>query len=251
MLRHQQSRINALPVAVKALPEEEGRSVGDRLDDLKVGLKFLFTAHTSSPGHCGQLARRERCGKRRWHGSHAKVMYLTETHGRQPHGVTFANHQVAIGGWTMNKLAGFLLILSMLLVSSSAYANRYIINTGTCQREDAGTDDTVLLTLFYSESPGHFTGMLDRAGRDDFQRAQLEAFLFDTPTAGDIESAEVALIGNDGWCLVLISISDTTRGKVWTFSYNSWLDGNDNRFPWRISCTLPSPDAVVGSCSPL
>jgi hypothetical protein len=43
MLRHQQSRINALPVAVKAPPEEEVRSVGDGLDDLKVGLKFLFT----------------------------------------------------------------------------------------------------------------------------------------------------------------------------------------------------------------
>jgi hypothetical protein len=248
MLRHQQSRINALPVAVKALPEEEVRSVGDGLDDLKVGLKFLFTAHTSSPGHCGQLARRERCGKRRWHGSHAKVVYLTETHGRQNHGVTFANHQVAIGGWTMNKLAGFLLILSMLLVSSSAYANSYIINTATCNREDAGTDDSVLLTLFYSGSPGHFTDTLDDAGRNDFERRQLEAFRFDTPTAGDIVSAEVALVGNDGWCLGSISISDTTLGKVWTFFYNSWLDGNDIRFPSRVSCTLPSPGAVVGSC---
>ena len=43
MLRHQQSRINALPVAVQALPEEEVRSVGDGLDELKVGLTFLFT----------------------------------------------------------------------------------------------------------------------------------------------------------------------------------------------------------------
>jgi hypothetical protein len=246
MLRHQQSRINALPVAVKALPEEEGRSVGDRLDDLKVGLKFLFTAHTSSPGHCGQLARRERCRKRRWHGSHAKVVYLTETHGRQTHGVTFANHQVAIGGWTMNKLAGFLLILSMLLVSSSAYANSYIINTTTCNKEDAGTDDNVFLTLFYSGS--HFTDILDQPRRNDFGRATLEAFRFNTPPAGDIVSAEVALGGDDGWCLGDIWISDTTRGKVWTFSYGSWLDGHDIRFPSRVLCTLPSPSAVAGSC---
>jgi hypothetical protein len=43
MLRQQQSRINALPVAVKALPEEKVRSFGNGVDDLKVGLKFLFT----------------------------------------------------------------------------------------------------------------------------------------------------------------------------------------------------------------
>lgn len=247
MLRHQQSRINALPVAVKALPEEEVRSVGDGLDDLEVGLKFLFTARTSSPGHCGQLARRERCGKRQWHGSHAKVVYLIETHGRQNHGDTFANHQVAIGGWTMNKLAGFLLILSTLLVSSSAYANTYFVNTKTCDKQDANTDDSVLLTLVYSGAPGRVTTALDVAGRNDFERGQLEAFEFVTPTAGDIVSAEVALRGNNGWCFVSISISDTSRGKVWTFFYNKgWLDGDDPEFPSRVSCTLTS--SVGGDC---
>ena len=43
MLRQQQFHINALAVAVKALPEEEVRSVGGGLNDLKVGWKFLFT----------------------------------------------------------------------------------------------------------------------------------------------------------------------------------------------------------------
>jgi hypothetical protein len=39
MLRQQRSRINALPVAVKALPEEEMHSVRNGLDNLKVGCR--------------------------------------------------------------------------------------------------------------------------------------------------------------------------------------------------------------------
>jgi hypothetical protein len=62
MLRQQRSRINALPVAVKALPEEEMHSVRNGLDNLKVGLKFLFTQSRSKQFGCGRnfVKRRSR-----------------------------------------------------------------------------------------------------------------------------------------------------------------------------------------------
>src|SRR5687768_7413934 len=139
----------------------------------------------------------------------------------------------------MKRLAGFLLVLSTVLVSSSAYAKTYIIETLTCNLSDADVDDSQVYLSLYGTASQVSQFQLDNSGRDDLERGAIDAFRLHTFDLGDLTSAEVELVGNDGWCFEWIAISDTERGTIWTFYYDSWLDG-DTSAPQLVFCILES-----------
>lgn len=147
----------------------------------------------------------------------------------------------------MKRIAGFLLVLSTLMVSSSAYAKTYVIHTLTCDRDKAGMDDSDVYLTLYGTVRTVREFHLDNPDRDDFERRHTDAFRLNTRDLGDITGAEVALDGDDGWCFEWISISDPSSGKVWTFSYSGFLD-NDDEDPPEVTCTLES--AFNGVCDP-
>jgi len=146
----------------------------------------------------------------------------------------------------MKRIAGFLLVLSTLMVSSAAYATTYIIETLTCNLDDADVDDSQVYLSLYGTANQFSYFQLDNSDRDDLERNAIDAFQLHTFDLGDLTSAVVELVGDDGWCFEWIAINDTSTGRVWTFYYGTWLDG-DSRAPQLVVCTPESE--FSGFCS--
>jgi hypothetical protein len=146
----------------------------------------------------------------------------------------------------MKKIIGLLVLLATVMVNSAVYATVHNIETKTCNQKDADNDDSFIYLSIYGSAGEVNEFHLNNKDRDDFERGATDSFLLSTLTLGEIDSIMVALYGTDGWGFNWIAITDTAHKEVWTFTYNSFIDGN-SEYPPRVSCFLES--AHHGACS--
>ncbi len=129
----------------------------------------------------------------------------------------------------MKRIAGFLVVLSTLMVSSSAYAHLFLVETLTCDRNDAGTDDNIYVNIFGTLTSSQ-AKELDNP-EDNFERGRYDAFALNIADIGDVIGVDVKIDGDDGWCFDWIKITDLEScGRTWTFYYESWLDDDNHVF---------------------
>jgi PLAT/LH2 domain len=143
------------------------------------------------------------------------------------------------------KRKGFLLALSVLLLSASAYANVFVMVTQTACDRDSDTDDTILAKIFGTSGT---SGWQDLDNSDNnFERCKQDAFAFQTNAIGEVSRVDFHIRGEDGWLFNWFTIEDITSHRVWTFENpnRNWLDTDGTLY-----CRLRSDDPSKGLCSP-
>ncbi len=101
----------------------------------------------------------------------------------------------------------------------------YTVLVTTANREDAGTDANVYLTIHGCDGDaGEFA--LNNMNRDDFERGHTDDFAITAPDLGDLKSIHVRHDNSGekpGWFLSQVNIRNNDNGREWLFSANRWL----------------------------